>query len=197
MRGASVVIASMHFQHKIWLTGENETNMRQPMEYLICQQTPFVVYGDWNIVPQRRVGWLKCYHRFWLRGAWQRRALVQMRWCTSELRHSGRVPWRPPGLTLIMHRAPTDVKIRTPQETCEWTLRYQCHDGISDLVSGDINDVLRDAGVSDVLGDASPNWTCAMTSSKQTGGLGKERCGRSGQRGSCTSRRELRRGSGS
>ena len=31
------------------------------MEYLVCQQRPFVVYSDWNMTPQRFQEEAKCW----------------------------------------------------------------------------------------------------------------------------------------
>ena len=74
------------------------------------------------------------------------------------------MPWeRHIGPTLSIHRNPLDVKIGTlkrlvsgqcvDQTVGQWT-RCQCHDGDSDFVSDEMNHVLRDSGITNVLGDA-------------------------------------------
>ena len=66
------------------------------------------------------------------------------------------------GLTVSINRAPLDVKICSlkrlvsgqcgTQTVGQWT-RCQYHEDDSDFVSDEMNDVLRDSGISDVLSD--------------------------------------------
>ena len=54
------------------------TNMRHLMEYLVSQQMPFVVYGDWKMTTQRFQEEVKSWRtEVRPRRMWQQRALDQ------------------------------------------------------------------------------------------------------------------------